>query len=336
MKAARVTVSTTWIKSILNFAGQQGVDTEAILASLNLDAQLLERAGARFSIDDTVRIWQACAEACGDPCFGLRFGQRIRPGSLHIVGYTLMNSATLGDALERLQRYQRLISDGGMLHRIPSARGIWLVYRPRPERLPFCDHQIDAVMAAVLTLSRVVTGRDLVPLEVSFQRPRLEPVEAYECHFRCPLVTGGQFDGILVSRDLLELPLLEADTELCRLHENHALHRLRLLHSEDSWQSKTEALIEQHLADPAFGRAAAASLLGLSERSLQRKLAEEETSFQELLDRIRQRRAMEYLADSQRSLAEVGEALGFSDISAFYRAFKRWTGRTPGDFRLSG
>jgi AraC-like DNA-binding protein len=336
MFAEPITVSNNWIRAVLQRAERLGVDTEAELARVGVEPARLNDESARIGIDETVRIWQACAAASGDAHFGLHFGANVRPGTFHIVGYTLMNSTTLQGAFEKLQRYQRLISDGGVLQQVPMREGIWLIYHTRPERMPFCYHQIDAALAAIVSFSRILTSHEFSPLRVCFQRPAPDSVAEYERILGCPVHFDAQFDGVLTTEAALATPLPDADDELCELHERIARRRLAQLERAGSWQEQTREIIARRLADKRLCRRTVAEQLRLSERSLRRKLAEEGTSFQRVLDETRRQHALSLIAERGVGLGAVGERVGFADPSAFYRAFRRWTGTTPGAYRRAG
>ncbi|WP_250656805.1 AraC family transcriptional regulator [Alkalimarinus coralli] len=329
-----ITVSANWVKSLVLFAEQAGCDRHRLLDSADLTLDVFNNL-QRFTMDETVKLWGACIEETGDPCFGLHLGEKVRPATFHIVGYTLMNSANLSEAFDKLNQYQRLISDGGVFQRLPTSRGVWLVYHPRPGSIPFYYHQIDAVLAAVLSFSRWVTGEVLSPIDVSLAREKPACIDEYRRIFGVEPVFDAEFDGVLISHETLALPLLEADEELCEVHESHARKRLIELESDNGVKDKVVNLLRRYMSNQDAGRAFIANKLGLSEKSLQRKLAEEGATFQGLYNDLRQRLALDYVSDTAIPLAEVALMLGFSDSSAFYRAFKRWTGNTPGDYRGS-
>ena len=330
-----ITVSLNWVKRIVSFAEQLGCKKVSLLEEASLPLDVLDKS-LRLTMDETVRLWGACIRQAGDPFFGLHLGESVRPSTFHIVGYTLMNAANLSEAFEKLNQYQRLISDGGVFQRVPVKKGVWVVCHSRPGALPFFFHQVDAILTSLLSFSNWVSGNALIPIEVSMKRSPPEDISEYIRVFGVRPSFDSDFDGVLISHDVLDLPLLEADQELCEIHEHHAKQRLSELEKNHSLSDRVELIIEKHIAEPDLGRSFVAKQLGMSEKSLQRKLAEKTLTFQSLYVGVRKRLALGYLSDTTIPLTEISILLGFSDSSAFYRAFKRWTGRTPGDYRVDG
>ena len=332
MHEKEITVSLNWVKGLLLFAENQGCDKKVLLKKSGLGFDILDKS-LRLTMDQTVNLWGACISETADPFFGLHLGEQVRPSTFHIVGYTLMNSANLSEAFDKLNQYQRLISDGGVFQRVPVAKGVWLIYHPRPGAIPFFYHQIDAVLAAMLTFSRWVTGKVLEPIEVSLKRGAILDAEEYTRVFGVTPNFNADFDGVLMSHETLALPLLEADEELCEVHERHARQRLAELKGVSSLSDQVTLILQRYISGHDADRAFVAEKIGLSEKTLQRKLAEEGVTFQGIYNELRKRLALEYVSDTGIPLTEVALMLGFSDSSAFYRAFKRWTGSTPGDYR---
>lgn len=332
MHGKEITVSISWVKGLVLFAEQQGCERATLFKKSGLAVDVLDKS-QRLTMDETVTLWGACISETKDPFFGLHLGEQVRPATFHIVGYTLMNSANLSEAFDRLNQYQRLISDGGIFQRVPVAKGVWLIYHPRPGTIPFFHHQIDAVLAAVLAFSSWVTGKQILPIEVSFNRSATAEVDEYERVFDVLPTFDADFDGILISHETLGLSLLDADEELCEIHERHAKQRLSELQNSICLTDQVSLILQRHMSDHDAGRAFVAQQIGLSEKGLQRKLAEEGVTFQGVYNDLRKRMALDYVSDTKIPLTEVAMMLGFSDSSAFYRAFKRWTGSTPGDYR---
>lgn len=321
-----------WVQGILKAACDRGIDSDAILKEAELPVALLDAsADQRISLDDTVRLWRAVEQLTDDPCFGLHMGEQLRPGHLHVVSYTLMSSATLAEVLAKVIKYQSLISEGGEVELKDSPEGCWIVYNPKASTLSFSRHQIEAVLVAILLISRWLVARELVPLKVAFKHPRPDDIREHQRLFACDLVFEADWNGLLVPKALFDEPLPQADPGMSELHERIADERLGQLKAR-SLSEVVANLITSHLPELP-SREEVANQLNMSVRSMQRKLKEDGSNFQQITDDVRHKAALVMLQDLDLSLLRVAEQLGFSELSTFYRAFKRWQGLTPGDYR---
>ena len=326
------TVAIGWVQAIIGAAKQGGTG----------EAQLLARAGiatlpadplARIPLDAVVRLWRAAAELTGDPAFGLHMGQSIEPTSFNVVAYTLVSSTTLREAFGHLQRFQRLVSDGARLQLVEQNELAWLVYHPVEATLPFAPLQVEAVLACAVHLMRWIMGAEFSPKKICMTHAAISPLAVYREILGCDSEFQSTFNGIGLPLSLLDALLPARNPELCRLHESLARRHLASLENSASFKTRVAAVLQQMLAQGMARKEPVASLLGMSPRALQQRLAEESTSFVETLEQVRHQLALEYLADPMLSLGQIAVLLNFSDASAFYRAFKRWTGAVPGDYR---
>lgn len=284
-----------------------------------------------------MRRWQALLEQARalDPgpkaTFSLRLARGIAPRHFGVVGFAALACKTLGEALQRLERYHRSVYDANVAQVRPCAEGIsieWGVERGRPG--PLVD---ETAIAALVQLTREFTGQPLRALAVDFVNRRPADVRPYEDFFGGPV----RFDQpatrvVLAARDLA-LPLRGADAALLALLDAQAERLLQEVASVSEpvgvWRQALVGLIRagrNSLADLAHS-------LQMSPRSLQRRLAEQGQSFQALLGQTRQQLAEAYLRDPNVELAEVALLLGYSEQSAFTRAFRQWTGQAPLQWR---
>lgn len=323
-----------WVNVVVAAAARQSVPAEALLATAGIPAGALARE--RWPIDHITRLWRAAERCTGDPGFGLKAGAAIHSGSLGEVGFALQSAATLRDALGLVQKYQRLISDGGRFQMLPGEAATWVVYHPCQGRLAFSPHQIEAVLAAVVALARLLTLTPGTPQRVQFSQPRLGPLAGYRDAFRCPVDFEQAFSGVLVDNALLDRPLPQADRRLAQVHEQVTAARLAAL----TMHGIDVAALRQWLADfpgPQLPRRReAAGALGISERTLARRLAAQAHTYERLLDDVRRECALAAVADPKRALADIARTLGFAETSTFYRAFQRWTGMPPARWRARG
>src|SRR5690606_26698463 len=147
---------------------------------------LAELQRERWPIDHITRLWRAAEHCSGDPAFGLKAGAGVSPASVNVVSFALQSAATLRQALTMVQKYQRLISDGGRFQILSGEGASWVVYHPRQGELAFSPYQIEAVLAAAVTLSGWITGNSMKPLRVQFSQAQLAAHKEYQQVFACP------------------------------------------------------------------------------------------------------------------------------------------------------
>ena len=321
----------SWVNTVLAAGERAGVPRERLLAQAGI--ALAELAHERWPIDHITRLWRAAVHCTQDAGFGLKAGALVGPGSFNVVSYLLQSAPSLRAAIGVVQQYQRLISDGGRFQVIAGAQAGWVVYHPRQGALAFSPHQIEAVLAAVVAFSRWVTGQPVRPLQVQFSQPRVGPLAGYREAFGCPVAFEQAFSGVLLDNALLDAPLPQADAQLARLHHQYAAQRLAVLHEGGALAQELRAWIAAVLPGRVPTRAEAAQALGLSERTLARRMRAQQLSFSALLDAVRREAALQAVAQPGRALADIGQALGFAEPAVFWRAFKRWTGCTPLQWR---
>lgn len=320
-----------WVNTVMAAARQLDVDTDALLAAAGIPVQSLQ--WERWPIDYITRLWCAAERCSGDPSFGLKVGARVSAAGIGAVGYALQSAATLRDAIATVQKYQRLISDGGRFQMLAGEAATWVVYHPRQGELAFSPHQIEAVLAAVVTAAGWVTGTKLRPGQVQFSQARLGPLRGYRDVFACPIEFEQAFSGIRIDNARLDQPLSQADPQFAQVHEQYAAARLATLDMSRVSASDLRQWLTIHIGPRVPRRAQAAYALGISERTLARRLGEQGQTFERLLDDVRREMALQAIANPERAIADIAQSLGFAESSTFYRAFYRWTGMPPARWR---
>jgi len=326
------TTSSNWALSIVQALELDGVDCRALFDELDLDYAALSDADARFAQDGMTRLWQRAVEETGNPAIGLNLAKVMRPGAMHVVGYALMSSSTLKESILRLVRYQRIIAEGADLRFFPTERGHMLTLAIHGDQLPPARQSAEGSLASMLAFCRWLTGKPLIPVEVYFQGPPPQAIEPYRDVFHAPLRFDAGCYGLLMRHEDLDIALPTANAELAQLHDRFAGEYLARF-SDSRVTHQVRQVLCRQLPQGEPRREAVAHLLHLSERTLQRRLGDEGTSFQQLLDDTRRVLAEQYLAQPDLALLEIAYLLGFADPSNFFRAFKRWFAMTPGEYR---
>lgn len=326
------TTSSSWALGIVQALEMGGVDCRNLFPELGLDYAALNDPDARFPQDGMTRLWLRAVELSGNPAIGLNMAKVVRPASFHVVGYALMSSRTLKEGFARLVRYQRIIAEGADLSFRATPEGYALILAIHGDRLPPARQSAEASMAYSLAFCRWMTGRPINPLEIRFQGPPPVDMEPYRQVFQAPLRFNSEHYALLFDRADMETLLPTANESLAQLHDRFAGEYLaRFSGSRVTHQARQVLCRLLPQGEPK--REVVASTLHLSQRTLQRRLQEEGTSFQQLLDDTRRELAGQYLAQPNLTLLEIAYLLGFADPSNFFRAFRRWFDATPGEYR---
>lgn len=334
MLTSAPSVSLSWVNTVIAAAERQGVPCADLLARAGV---VHDRLGApRWPVDDITRLWRAAAALTGDAAFGLNTGRQVGPGSFNVVSFILLSSATLRSAIGQLQEYQRLISDGGRFQTLAGEQHSWLIYHPQQGSLAFSPHQVESVLAAAVCFSRWVTGQPLKPVRVQFSHGQIGPLSSYMQALAAEVQFEQAFNGLLLDNTVLDAPLPQADAELAQLHRTHASVQLAALSQQVLLCARVEQWLASAIEGSVPGRAQAARQFGLGERAFACRLQSEGVRYADLVDGVRHALACQAVASGAEPFVRIARRLGFSEASAFNRAFRRWTGRAPGHWQRQG
>lgn len=323
---------TSWARCTRVALDAHGIDGLALIREAGLDPALLADANARYPLAGTVRLWRLAVEASGDPAFGLTVGRYVNHTSFHALGYSLLASATLKDAFERLVRYFRIVSDAAELSFELSGDGYSFVIEPIPGDLQPADESLDALLSVLVRLCRFLYGPGFRARAVRLRRPAPTETLPFERVFKAPLEFGAADTTINFDRASLEQALASANPELAR-HNDTVISRYLSLLETRNLTSRVHAALVERLALGEPSQEAIACTLNMSLRNLQRRLADEGKTYTGILNDTRRELALSYILDPEYSVGEITYLLGFSDTSSFSRAFKRWTGGSPRHYR---
>jgi AraC-like DNA-binding protein len=335
MNRTSQTTSAAWVAGIVRMLESQGIDVPALFAELEMDIDTLGQVDARFPTESVSALWQRAALRSGNPGIGLCAPRTAQLASFEVLGYAMMSCPNLLAGLERLVRYLRIVSEAAQL-RLGQAGGesrLDLMLYGGEQPVPSQRYEFDLLI--FIGFCRWLSGREIHPRCVELAQPAPADLRPYAEAFQCPL----RFDApgycvLFDSADLLR-PLPTSNPMLAELHDRllgEGLERLgdtRITH-------RAREEITRRLPEGEPRREDVAGALCLSERTLQRRLQDEGTSFQQLLDGTRRELAQQYLKQRKASLAQIAYLLGFSDQSIFHRACKRWFNASPGKYRAVG
>lgn len=316
-------------RAAIHACDARGFDVEPVLKAAQLSRDALASIEYRLPWGSVMRLWEAAAVAAKDPSFGVHVAETLARGAYDVVDYMFSAAATTGEAIARLADYIRLIydhSDALLTLEPRQARVILSGPVPAPQYEEFS-------LALLLVRSRASTGTSWTPARVTFRHAASgEPAELARV-FGCPVAFGADHSEIRFDRSVLQLPHVNPDSRLLDVLTRYADSLLRALPSRGELVASVSSSIARQMATrlPSLGAIAAA--VRLPERTLQRRLAATGASFSKLVDDVRRELALKYIGDAALSIGEIGYLLHFSEPTSFYRAFKRWTGEGPAQYR---
>ncbi|MDC0740431.1 AraC family transcriptional regulator [Polyangium mundeleinium] len=319
---------------IVDVAAASGADTAALCRAAGLSGVDLGSPETRVPLTSIYTLVENAAVAVGEPLFGVKVASGVDVEIFDVLGFLVLTSPTFGVAMERILRYQRLWNDGERYSLVVAAGRAHLRYEPFGAARP--AHRL---MAEMFAFDVGVNAPKLVaePVSPEVIRFRGEPPPdhaAYRAVFHAPVTFGSPIDEVVLPADLFERAMPLANEAMHAYFQRHADAALARLGPETSLLSRLRTFVADRLPEGGASLAAAAASLGMSGRTLQRRLRAEGTSFEDLVDGVRRARAMAYL-DARVSLAEVAYLLGYAEPSVFHRAFKRWTGMSPETWRAA-
>ena len=326
----------TTIGSVANLIGcalrDYDVDVDEIFREAGLDPVGSGSLDTRYPVAKMQKIWRLAVARTGDPCFGLTVAEHMRAQIFHGLGFAWMSSCTLLDALRRLVKYQRLITTVADFSLKESADSVQLVVSSRYPLDQIQPAVIDAAVGVFVRMCRLAMCRPCNADKISLTRPRPPCYERFEEFFQSPVEFAAEQNILYLDMQMLLEPLPGASPELERANDQVVIDYLSRFDQERLSMQVRSRLIELLPGGQPTQKEVAGSL-HLSVRNLQRKLRSEGISFKQLLDETRKELAAQYIRDTHRRIGEITYLLGFSEPSNFTRAFRRWTGESPNEFR---
>ena len=317
---------------LLSAAERLGLDRSRLLQQIELSEEQISDPDGRVPVSKTIRLWRRLANQIEDPDLGLEIGTTFKVKEAGVVGYAMAYSDSVLGALRRIVRFAKLLNQRAELS-LEELGDRWRLQALQQPLVPGFRQPIDEGIAGVLTALREISGREITPASLHFNYPRPEETAAHrrmlgqDLHFDEPRAAI-----VLWNRDI-EAPILAADSHLTSYLDELAQIRLDALPRVETLAGKVLQVVWPHLSEGPPTVSEIASELAMSTRSLQRRLREEGTSFAAVVDDLRRQKAQLLLRDPNLAVYEVGYLLGYSDPSTFHRAFRRWEGSSPSQYR---
>jgi len=309
-----------------------GLDASVLLRAQGIDPSVTSNPAMRVPTAQWEAVMSRAAALISDPAFGLRAARCWHPSNLGALGHAWLSAATLHAGLELLVRYWKIVGGRWVPKLVGTREDVSFVLND-----PYQDDVVAAVatditLAIVLDMCRLNFGAALRPLRVDLLRPKPSHAEEYPAFYGCAgrFATGRR--ALVLRRADAERPLPTSNRQLALVHDRVITEELARLDRSDVL-ARCKATLLEKLPSGELSEDTMAKQLHMSRRTLQRKLTEHDTTYQKLVDDTRHDLALRFMEDPRRSLVDITFELGFSQQSALTRAFRRWTGMSPSDWR---
>ncbi len=327
----QATISAPTTKILYKLMEKYHLNSEAIFLEAGIKKKDLTNVHKRISYDTLHDLWEQATNLIDDPCFGLKGIEVWHPSDLSALGYAWLSSITLRRALSRLQRYIKIVTEFYELELNETDISYELIFDFRDKDTLNMAHA-DASMAIVMEMCRIDLENKASPLSVSLVHPEPECKNAYFSYYGCPVQFSQPVNKIILPIDIIDTPLFNGDPNLAMIHDQVIVQYLQQLGDSDIVH-QVKKIITEHLSFGGVSNEKIAKALNMSERTMNRHLKEQNTSFKTILKDIRTELSKLYIKNGQFNITEIAFQLGFSNSSSFSRAFKNWTGASPVEYK---
>lgn len=318
------------IRAGIAYMVQEGLSEQTLLDLMQLDREQLSQPGRMVTVDDCEKLFQYGCEHLNCTDIGFRIGKWRDSGHLSLVGHIMNCCENVGQVFEVLKRYEVLagnISTSVLTQDTAAVSLKWIGHYT-------CSHHLseEEVTRWVAFVNKSSTG-DFLPKEIHFSHPCHGEATNYQEYFQCPVYFNSSYTGINFDKSVFEKPIVGFNPELLKLLMGYADMIVEKKQKGADNDMITQFILER-LPEKVPTVPEAAAYLGISQRTLQRKIKERGTSFKSMIENVRKEYAFSYLLQSNYKISYIAQVLGYAEQSVFHRAFKRWTGLTPGEYRL--
>jgi AraC-like DNA-binding protein len=310
-------------------AEREGVDVNALLRKAGLGHHKIDDPRGRIGVKAQIKFLALAANALNDDCLGFHLAQKFDLRIIGLLYYVLASSETLDEALQRAARYSAIVNEGITL-RFCDKKDIEVSFEHVGVARHTDCHQIEFAMVALVRICRQLTDRRLPATRVSLVHQRKKDLAQFRAFFGTDVTFGAAVDELTFSPSVKGMPIVGADPYLNDLLVQYCEEAISVRKVKStSFASSVENAVACLLPHGNARASAVARKLGVSGRTLVRRLASEQLTFAKVVQRLKFDLARRYLADEALSISEIAWLLGYRDVSAFTHAFKRWTGKAP-------
>jgi AraC-like DNA-binding protein len=312
---------------------ERGTEVGTILSRAGLTAADVDDPAARLEAKAEIEVLNLAAAALGDDLLGFHLARSFDLREIGLVYYVMASSEELAGALHNLERYSRIVNEGVSLH-CTLGQGATVTVDYVGFDRGSDRHHIEFWLVALMRILRDITDSRLAPQRLKVRHSRSRPPADFKSFFGTAIEFGSDTDEIVLSGPVASLPVVRRDPYLNKLLRRYAEQALALKAAKHGGiRSKVEQLLPELLPHGRANVPEVARRLGMSSRTLSRKLRDEGLAFTDILDELRSALARRYLADRELPVSEIAWLLGYQEVSSLTHAFKRWSGTTPRQFR---
>jgi AraC-like DNA-binding protein len=329
--APRISVAVlTGLVDTIKLAGGR---PDEIISNLQLERSLFANREGFIPCSLFARILEETARSTADDCFGLHFGENFNPKDLGPLAYVVLNSPTVTDAIENSRRYFHIHNEAAELSFNVEGQRAYLRFKLADSATDPRRQHNEYAMTVLLNTLRLIAGSTWGPIEVQFAHATPPRTSEHLRIFRAPVLFDCPTNGLVIDSEFVARQVPAADPRLYRILKQHTQRVLDSMPRDTALVAELRKAIAESLreGDPKLVRVV--KKLAMTPRTLERRLKEHDLVFRDLLDDTRRRMGMEYLRNRKHTLTEIAFLLGYSEVSAFNRAFRRWTGSTPLKYR---
>jgi AraC-like DNA-binding protein len=321
------TVTNVTARGVVDYCRRRGIASDGLLAAAGIPPSLMVEAGTRLPAEQALALWEQAERATGDPLIAQHVTGILPFGTYRIADYLLLTGATPRDSLQKFIRSFPLVNNAFEMYLSPSRGGAQLqIHSPYAPEGP-SHFYVEFIFSMIFSRLRLAAGVDWRPKEVCFAHPASDRVKTHHPVFRCPVRFNGSENRMTLSREIADMSLPSGDALLSEILDHYGQSLLKQSAKDEFLSDLRKVLADGFSRRGDVRLQGTAGKLALSGRSLQRELNGRGTSYREELDRFRRDLALDLLP--RVPIYEIGNLLQFSEPRSFYRAFQRWTGKTP-------
>lgn len=323
-------VNSSTAKTLISYLSSKGLSQQSVEHSLRYTFQSLDSTDASLPLAIYCALWDIAIEYTHDPYLGLKLAQNPYNNEMSLVSHVFFNSTNLREGLKQYIRYYALINES-ITVQFEVHKDQAIISYIYPDKGMYCIYDIEHTLALSITRIKEHISRDIHLDEVHFEHS-CHDLSYYEKFFNCPVYFNQKNSSLIFKEKYLDYTFPKKSTHLFNFLSSHLEQLLPKSKKKESLSEQVKYIIEQSLSSGEFNAEYIASELHMSRPTLYRKLKSEGLSFHELVDLVRKEKAKTLLNKNQHTLSEIAFLLGFSELSSFSRAFKKWTGSSPAKF----